>query len=123
VLDRSTAKRGDALRLGADDYRVTTDAAALADLALGFDLIVSTVPANPDYDAYLNMLRLDGVFAGMLIGSIAETQEMLDFCAEHGISAEIETIGADQLDEAFDRVIAGDVQYRFVLDVSTLEGG
>ena len=109
-----------------------------------FDLIINTVSAPLDLDAYLRLLRLDGTlvnvgapadalplhvftlfgnrrsFAGSGIGSIGETQEMLDFCAEHGITAEIEVIGADRVNEAWERVLASDVRYRFVIDNSTL---
>jgi alcohol dehydrogenase (NADP+) len=144
VLDLSTAKHEDGLRLGADDYRATTDPATFTDLARSFDLIVSTVPANLDYDAYLSLLAVDGTFAnvgvphqpisvdvfsllrgrraivGSLIGGIGETQEMLDFCATHRIGAEVEVIDAAGLDAAYDRVLAGDVRYRFVVDIATL---
>lgn len=147
VLDLSMDKRDDAVRRGADDYRVTTDPAVFTDYAGTFDLIISTVPANLDYDAFLQMLALDGslvnvgvpkkpittdVFsllfnrrsiAGTLVGGIAETQQMLDFCAEHRIGAEVEVVGADEIDMAFDRVAAGDVRYRFVIDISTMAGG
>ena len=146
VLDLTVSKRDDALRRGAHGYRVTTDPATFTDLAESFDLIISTVPGNLDYDAFLGLLALDGTFvnlgvpkdpisvdafsllsrrrsiAGSLIGGIGETQEMLEFCAERGIGAEIEMIDADRIDEAFDRIMAGDVRYRFVIDVSTMAG-
>lgn len=142
VLDLSLAKRDDGLRLGADDYRTTTDADTFKDLAESFDLILCTVPANFDLDPYLGLLRMDGTLvntgkmpltisplslranrrsvAAALIGGIPETQHMLDFCAEHGIGAEVEVIDADRIDEAYARVGAGDVRYRFVIDISTL---
>ena len=145
VLDLSLAKQDDGLRLGADDYRCTTDPAVFKDLASSFDLIVSTVPVNVDMDAYIGLLALDGTFvnisssqqkplslssvnlltnrrsiAGTRSGGIAETQEMIDFCAEHGVQAQVEVIGADGIDEAYKRVLAGDVRFRFVIDVSSM---
>ncbi|MFE3828489.1 NAD(P)-dependent alcohol dehydrogenase [Streptomyces sp. NPDC059092] len=147
VLDLTTDKRDDALRRGADDCRSTSDPATFTGLAESFDLIISTVPGDLDWDAYLGLLTVDGTLvnlgvpknpitveafsllhnrrsiAGSLIGSIEETQEMVDFCAEHGIGAEIEVIDADGIDEAFERLAAGDVRYRFVIDISTMKGG
>ncbi|MFA3894113.1 NAD(P)-dependent alcohol dehydrogenase [Rhodococcus qingshengii] len=144
VFDLTMDKHDDAIRLGADDYRLSTDAGIFKEFEGAFELIVSTVPANLDYDLFLKMLALDGTFvqlgvphnpvsldvfslfynrrslAGTLVGGIGETQEMLDFCAEHSIVAEIETVGADEIDSAYDRVAAGDVRYRMVLDVGTL---
>jgi uncharacterized zinc-type alcohol dehydrogenase-like protein len=144
VLDLTMDKRADALARGAHDYRLTTDPATFTDLAESFDLILSTVPGSLDYDKVLGLLALDGTLvnlgvpkkpisfdvfsllnnrrsiAGTLVGGIAETQEMLDFCAEHGIGAQVEVIGADQIDEAYDRVASGDVRYRFVIDISTM---
>ena len=144
VFDLSTAKRDDALRLGADEYRVVTEAGIFTELANLFHLIVSTVPTNVDLDAYLGLLGVDGTFvnlgvppiplsisamsllrnrrsvAGTLSGGLPETQEMIDFCAEHGIGAEVEVIDADRIDEAFERLLAGDVRYRFVIDISTM---
>jgi uncharacterized zinc-type alcohol dehydrogenase-like protein len=145
VLDLSLAKQDDGLRLGADDYRCTTDPVVFKDLASSFDLIVSTVPVNVDMDAYIGLLALDGTFvnissnqqkplslssvnlltnrrsiAGTRSGGIAETQEMIDFCAAHGVRAQVEVIGADGIDEAYKRVLAGDVRFRFVIDVSTM---
>ncbi|GAA5233641.1 NAD(P)-dependent alcohol dehydrogenase [Verticiella sediminum] len=144
VLELDDTKRDDALRLGASEFVVTTSAEALAPLANRLDLIISTVPATLDMDRYLGLLARDGVFvqlaaasqplavpsvslltnrrsiAGTRSGGLAETQEMLDFCAEHGIRAEIELIAADRIDEAYERLLAGDVRYRFVIDNSTL---
>ncbi|WP_037161819.1 NAD(P)-dependent alcohol dehydrogenase [Rhodococcoides fascians] len=144
VFDLTMDKRDDAIRRGADDYRLTTDEGIFKEFEGAFELIISTVPANLDYDQFLKMLALDGTFvqlgvphnpvsldvfslfynrrslAGTLVGGIRETQEMLEFCAEHSIAAEIETVGADGIDSAYDRVAAGDVRYRMVLDVSTL---
>lgn len=143
VLDLFLDKRDDGLRLGADDYRATTDAGTFTDLAGTLDLIVNTVSASIDLDAYLGLLALDGTLvniglsdmplsiapfslitngrsiAGSRIGGIAETQEMLGFCGEHGIGAQVEVIGADRIDEAYDRVVVGDVRFRFVIDIST----
>ena len=144
VLDISQTKREDALRLGANDYCVTTDPGALSKLSNAFDLVISTVPLSVDLDTYLGLLKLDGTFvnlsipdkplsvsaaallnnrrsiAGSRSGGIAETQEMLDFCAQHGIAAEVELIHADQIDEAYQRLLAGDVRFRFVIDNITL---
>ncbi|TVT14057.1 zinc-binding dehydrogenase, partial [Amycolatopsis acidiphila] len=143
VLGRSTAKREDSLCFGADHYVSTAEPGGLQDLASAFDLIVSTAAADVDVEAYLGLLRLDGVLVlagvgtepislhgGLLNqgrrvvtstknGSIAQTQEMLDFCAGHGIVAEIEKITAAQTDKALDRLHNGDVRYRFVIDAST----
>ena len=144
VLSQSLRKLQDGLKLGADAYHATSDDATFAELAGRFDLIVNTVSAGIDIGRFLTLLKTDGAlvnvgappeplpvpamalilqrrsFAGSAIGSIRETQEMLDFCAEHGISAEIEVISADQVNEAWERVLASDVRYRFVIDNSTL---
>jgi uncharacterized zinc-type alcohol dehydrogenase-like protein len=143
VLSQSLAKADDGRRLGADAYYATSDPSTFEQLGNRFDLIVNTVSAPLDVDAYLGLLRLDGAlvnvgappepmsirafslirnrrsFAGSSIGGIPETQEMLDFCAAHGLGAEIETISGDQIDEAYERVVASDVRYRFVIDVAT----
>lgn len=144
VLSQSLRKREDGLKLGADDFRATSDPKTFTDLADTFDLVISTVSAPLDFDAYLGLVRTDGALvnvgapeepvkislfsliggrktlAGSMIGGIAETQEMLDFCAEHGLGAEIEVIDADRINEAYERVIASDVRYRFVIDASTI---
>jgi uncharacterized zinc-type alcohol dehydrogenase-like protein len=144
VLSQSLKKQDDGLRLGADHYYATSDPDTFETLAGSFDLIVNTVSAKIDLDSYLSLLAVDGAlvnvgapgeplslsvfslimgrrsFGGSLIGGIRETQEMLDFCAEHHIGAEIETIPADKINEAYERVLASDVRYRFVIDVSTL---
>jgi uncharacterized zinc-type alcohol dehydrogenase-like protein len=143
VLSQSLKKQDDGLRLGADHYHATADPGTFEALAGRFDLILNTVSAGIDLDAYLGLLALDGTlvnlgapaeplsinvfslilsrrsFAGSLIGGIAETQEMLDFCGEHGVGPEIEVIPADQINEAFERVLTSDVRYRFVIDAST----
>ncbi len=147
VLSQSLKKQEDGARLGADHYYATSDPETFAALANSFDLIVNTVSANLDMDAYLGLLAVDGALvevgapehpmpvhafsliparrtlAGSMIGGIAETQEMLDFCAEHGFGAQVEVISADQVNEAWDRVVASDVRYRFVIDISTLAAG
>jgi uncharacterized zinc-type alcohol dehydrogenase-like protein len=144
VLDLSLDKAEDGLRLGADAYRATTDESLFAELASTFDLIINTVPVNLDLDRYLALLDVEGVWvnigvpekpfsvspfsllrgrrslAASLIGGITETQEMLDFCAQHGLGAEVEVISADRIDEAYRRVLAGDVRYRFVIDTATV---
>ncbi|MFB5675193.1 NAD(P)-dependent alcohol dehydrogenase [Paenibacillus terreus] len=144
VLSRSANKKEEALSFGADHYLPTSDPATFTELAGRFDLILNTVSANLDMDAYLSLLRVDGTLvnigapaeqskysvfslllgrrslAGSLVGGIRETQEMLDFAAEHGIAPKIEVIRADQVDEAYERVLRSDVRYRFVIDMSTL---
>jgi uncharacterized zinc-type alcohol dehydrogenase-like protein len=144
VLSQSLSKKEDGLRLGADDYFATSDPATFEQLADSFDLIINTVSAKLDIDAYLRLLRLDGTlvnvgappealpihvftlfgnrrtFAGSSIGGIRETQEMLDFCAEHGIASEVEVIDAERVNEAYERVLRSDVRYRFVIDVATM---
>jgi uncharacterized zinc-type alcohol dehydrogenase-like protein len=144
VLSQSLRKKDDGLRLGADHYRATSDPKTFEGLEGTFDLILSTVSAPLDFSAYLSLLKTDGALvnvglpeepisvdlfdvvtgrktiAGSLIGGIAETQEMVDFCAEHGIEADIELIRADQINEAYKRVLASDVRYRFVIDTTTI---
>src|SRR5215212_154142 len=144
VLSQSLKKQEDGLRLGADSYFATSHPNTFTALSGRFDLIVNTVSAAIDVDAYLSLLAVDGAlvnvgapaeplslnvmsliggrrtYAGSMIGGIAETQEMLDFCAQHGIGAEVEVIAADQVNEAYERVLASDVRYRFVIDASTL---
>lgn len=145
VLSQTLKKKEDGLRLGADQYYATSDPETFKKLAGSFDLIINTVSAKIDINAYLSLLALDGTlvnvgapaeplpvqvfsliphrrsFAGSMIGGIRETQEMLDFCAEHNITPEIEVISAKQIDEAWERVLASDVRYRFVIDISTME--
>ena len=144
VLSQSLKKQEDGLRLGADHYFATSDRDTFEALESSFDLIINTVSAKIDVSAYLGLLAVNGAmvnvgapaeplslnvfsllsnrrtFAGSMIGGIAETQEMLDFCAEHGIVSEVEVIAADQVNEAYERVLASDVRYRFVIDTSTL---
>ncbi|HEU0257354.1 MAG TPA: NAD(P)-dependent alcohol dehydrogenase [Microbacteriaceae bacterium] len=144
VLSHTSGKEADARRLGADRFFATSDPATFTRLANTFHLIVNTVSAAIDINSYLDLLALDGAlvnvgapadplsvdvgrlldmrraFAGSSIGGIRETQEMLNFCAEHHLGADIEVISADQINEAYDRVLASDVRYRFVIDTSTL---
>ncbi|MGP4088196.1 NAD(P)-dependent alcohol dehydrogenase [Streptomyces sp. KR55] len=144
VLSQSLRKKDDGLKLGADHYYATSDPKTFRELAGSFDIILSTVSAPLDLDGYLSLLKTDGAFvnvgapeepvslnlfsvimgrkslAGSGIGGIQETQEMLDFCAEHGFGAEIELIRADQINEAYERVQASDVRYRFVIDTATI---
>ncbi len=146
VLSQSLKKQEDALRLGADHYFATSDPATFEQLAETFDLIISTVSATFDVNAYLSLLKVDGALvnvgapseplpvavfalitgrrslAGSQIGGIAETQEMLEFCAEHGLASDVEVIAADQVNEAYERVLASDVRYRFVIDAATIGG-
>jgi uncharacterized zinc-type alcohol dehydrogenase-like protein len=144
VLSQSLKKQEDGLRLGADEYYATSHPETFEVLAGKFDLIVNTVSAKLDMNAYLGLLAVDGTLvnvgappepidvnvftllgnrrslAGSMIGGIALTQEMLDFCAEHQIGSEVEVIPADKINEAYERVLASDVRYRFVIDASTL---
>ncbi len=144
VLSQSLRKQEDGLRLGAKHYYATSDEATFEELKNGFDLIVNTVSAPIDIDAFLGLLALNGTmvnvgappealplhvfslfgnrrsFAGSGIGGIRETQEMLDFCAEHEIASDVEVIPAESINDAYERVLASDVRYRFVIDVATL---
>ncbi|WP_329256379.1 NAD(P)-dependent alcohol dehydrogenase [Streptomyces sp. NBC_01478] len=144
VLSQSLRKQEDGLKLGADHYYATSDPKTFEELRGTLDLIISTVSAPLDLGAYLSLLKTDGALvnvgapeepvslnlfsviggrktlAGSGIGGIQETQEMLDFCAEHGFGAEIELISADQINEAYERVLASDVRYRFVIDTATI---
>jgi len=144
MLSTSPSKKDDAEKLGAHHFVLTTDAAAVKAVRKSFDFIIDTVSADHDYNMYLSMLRTDGAMicvgapptptpvaafsliagrktlAGSSIGGIQETQEMLDFCAEHNIVSDIEIIRMDYIQEAYKRMIKGDVRYRFVIDMSTL---
>ncbi len=143
VLSQTLNKEADGRKLGADHFYATSDRATFKELRGRFDLIVNTVSATLPIDRYLSLLRVDGTmvnvgappeplpvrvfsliggrksFAGSAIGGIRETQEMLDFCAEHGIGAEIEVISGDEIDQAWERVLSSDVRYRFVIDTAT----
>jgi uncharacterized zinc-type alcohol dehydrogenase-like protein len=144
VLSQSLRKQEDGLKLGADHYYATSDPKTFEELRGTLDLIVSTVSAPLDLGTYLSLLKTDGALvnvgapeepvslnlfsvisgrktlAGSGIGGIQETQEMLDFCAEHGFGAEIELISAEQINEAYERVLTSDVRYRFVIDTATI---
>lgn len=144
VLSQSLKKMEDGLRLGASHYYATSDRDTFKALRNSFDLVLNTVSANLDLGRFLETVDLDGVFvelgapehplvvppfsiigmrrsiAGSVIGGIAETQEMLNFCAEHDIASEIELIQPDYINEAYERVIASDVRYRFVIDTESL---
>jgi uncharacterized zinc-type alcohol dehydrogenase-like protein len=142
----SESKRQAALDLGADEVVISRDADAMAQHARSFDLIVNTVAASHDLDAFIALLKRDGTMtlvgapdhphpspsvfplimnrrsiAGSIIGGIAETQEMLDFCAEHGIISDVEMIAIQDIDAAFDRMLKSDVKYRFVIDMASLK--
>ena len=145
MLSTSPAKEADARRLGAHKFALTSDATQVAALARQFDFIIDTVSAKHDYGQYLGLLKSDGVMvcvgappvpaavpvfsllmarrslAGSGIGGIPETQEMLDFCAEHGITSDIEIISIDKINEAYERILKSDVRYRFVIDMATLQ--
>lgn len=144
VLSRSLAKAEDAARLGADRSYATSAPATFDALAGAFDIVLNTVSAGIEFDRYIPLLRLDGTLvtlgasaeqsslmmfglafsrvsiAGSMIGGIAETQELLDFCAEHGIAPEVEVFPADEVNTAWERVLDADVRYRAVLDLSAL---
>jgi uncharacterized zinc-type alcohol dehydrogenase-like protein len=144
VLSQSLSKQADGERFGADHYYATSDDATFEQLAGYFDLIINTVSAPLPMARYLSLLALDGTivsvgappeplevpafalipmrrsWAGSAIGGIRQTQEMLDFCAEHHLGAEIEVIDASRIDEAYERVVGSDVRYRFVIDASTI---
>jgi alcohol dehydrogenase (NADP+) len=141
VITRSDAKRADAARLGASNFYASGEEDSLKALRNTQDVIINTISAGVDAQTYLSLLRLHGAlinvgvspepysvgFGALMakslsasgIGSITETQEMLDFCAEHGLGADIEVIGASDIDSAYDRVVASDVRYRFVIDTAT----
>ena len=146
LFTRSASKAEEARRQGADHVIVSTDAEQMKAAAGHFDFLLDTIPVQHDLNPYLDVLRFDGVhilvglvepvdppvnaaklilgrkmLAGSLIGGIAETQEVLDFCAEHGITCDIEMLDIRQINEAFTRMIAGDVKYRFVIDMATLK--
>jgi uncharacterized zinc-type alcohol dehydrogenase-like protein len=146
LLTRSRGKEADARRLGADRIVLSTDAAQMQAATAQFDLIIDTVPYAHDVNPYLPTLALDGTLvlvgyigaiepalnsgpmvfarrsvAGSLIGGIAETQEMLDFCGKHGITSDIEVIPIQKVNEAYERVQKSDVRYRFVIDMASLK--
>ncbi|TKD06579.1 NAD(P)-dependent alcohol dehydrogenase [Polyangium fumosum] len=144
VISTSARKEADARRLGANHFLVSSDPSALAKQAGSFDFILDTVSATHDVNALLGLLRRDGTIvlvgapekplpigafglvmgrktlAGSLIGGIKETQEMLDYCGEKGITSDVEVIPMQQVNEAYDRTVKGDVRYRFVIDMKSL---
>ncbi|RYF80242.1 MAG: NAD(P)-dependent alcohol dehydrogenase [Comamonadaceae bacterium] len=145
LFTTSPGKREDALRLGAKEVVVSKNADEMKAHRASFDFILNTVAAPHELDPFIALLKLDGTMtlvgapasphpapnvfgfifkrrrlAGSLIGGIAETQEMLDFCAEHGIVSDIEPIRADQIEVAYERMLKSDVKYRFVIDLATL---
>jgi alcohol dehydrogenase (NADP+) len=145
LFTTSPGKTEDAIRLGADEVVLSKDADALQKHARSFDFILDAVSAEHDINAYLNLLNVDGTLtmvgapekplavgvfgllmgrrslAGSGIGGIAETQEMLDFCGEHGIVSDIEMIDIQQVNEAYERLLKSDVKYRFVIDMASLK--
>lgn len=144
MLSTSPSKEADAKRLGAHRFALTTDPAQLKDLSNYFDFIVDTVSAEHDYNMYIGMLNTNGVMicvgapptpaqisafslignrrsvGGSLIGGIPETQEMLDYCAEQGITSDVEVISIKDINPSYERMLKGDVRYRFVIDMATL---
>jgi uncharacterized zinc-type alcohol dehydrogenase-like protein len=146
MFTTSPGKAADAERLGAHEVVVSKDQDQMAKQAQSFDFILDCVSADHDINAYLALLKLDGTLtlvgaperplavsafsllmprkqlAGSGIGGIAETQEMLDFCAERGIVSDIELIRIDQINQAYERLLKGDVRYRFVIDMASLKG-
>jgi uncharacterized zinc-type alcohol dehydrogenase-like protein len=144
MLSTSRNKEADARRLGAHEFALTSDRATFKRLAGRFDLLLDTISAPHDYDAHLGLVAVDGAMvvvgvppaptpvnafsliggrktlAGSLIGGIAETQELLDHCAKHGIGADVEVVPASGIDAAYERMLRSDVRYRFVVDCATL---
>jgi len=144
VITTSLKKKEDALRLGAQEVIVSRDSADMEAHAASFDFLLDTVSAPHDINEYLNLLKLDGTMVlvgvpetpppveafslimkrrtlgGSLIGGIQETQEMLDFCGQHGIVSDVEMIPIHDINQAYERMIQGDVRYRFVIDMKTL---
>jgi uncharacterized zinc-type alcohol dehydrogenase-like protein len=146
LFSRSPRKEQDARRLGADNIVVSTDAGQMAAVNGKFDLIIDTIPYTHDVNPYMPSLSLNGTLvlvgflgnleptlntvplgmmrksvAGSLIGGIAETQELLDFCGEHGITADVEVIKIQNINEAYKRMLKSDVKYRFVIDMESLK--
>lgn len=145
VFTTSLSKTEDAKRLGADEVVLSTDEAQMAQHARSLNFILDCVSAEHSIDSYLNLLKVDGTltlvgapmdplpvtsfslilgrrsFSGSLIGGLAETQEMLDFCAEHNITSDVEVIGVNDVNDAYERLLKGDVKYRFVIDMASLK--
>jgi len=145
VISTSPSKEADAKKLGATHFLVSTDKEAMSKYSSYFDVILDAISANHDYTTYLNLLGIDGKLMvvglpiespkvqpfslvtnrrsviGSCIGGMKETQEMLDYCAEHNIVSEIEVIPMQKINEAYDRMLKGDVKYRFVIDLASLK--
>ena len=145
VLSTTPEKEADAKRLGAHHFVVTKDPEQMKNAKNSFDFILNTVAAQHDYNLYMGLLKMNGAMvvvgvppkptlvsafsliggrkslAGSPIGGIKETQEMLDYCAEHNITSDIEIISMDKINEAYEKIISGDVKYRFVIDMATLK--
>jgi uncharacterized zinc-type alcohol dehydrogenase-like protein len=146
VFTTSPSKKDDALRLGADDVVLSRDANQIQKHAGSFHFILDAVSAEHDVNAYINLLDVDGTltivgapakplpvsamglifgrrsFSGSLIGGLPETQEMLDFCGTHNITADVEVIPIQKVNEAYDRLLKADVKYRFSIDMASLKG-
>jgi len=145
VITRSDAKSAEARKAGADEILISTNGDAMAAAQRRFDVILSTIPVSHDLNPYLRLLKRDGTYvvlgaieplttpivggvlvsrrvniAGSIIGSIAETQRVLDFCAEKGLAADVHVIGVAGINAAYDQLAAGDPGYRFVIDLATL---
>jgi alcohol dehydrogenase (NADP+) len=145
VLSTSPGKKSDAMKLGATNFVVTTDEEQVKSVANSFHFILDTLSANHDYNQYVGLLKVNGTMicvglpsepihmpafsivfarkcvAGSLIGGLPETQEMLDYCAEHNIVSDVELIPIQQIHEAYDRMMKSDVKYRFVIDIASLK--
>ena len=145
LFTTSANKTQDALRLGAHEVVISKNPDEMIKHSGSFDFILDTVSGDHNVNAYLDLLKLDGTltllgappnpvpisvgsllfrrrqFAGSIIGGIRETQEMLDFCAEHGITSDIEMIRIDQINQAYERLLKSDVKYRFVIDMASLK--
>ena len=146
LFTRSPGKSADAKRLGADEIILSTDEAQMASVAGKFDLVIDTVPSVHDLNPYLPTLAIDGTLvlvgylgglepaldtiplimgrksvAGSLIGGMAETQELFDFCATHGVVSDVEVIAMQEINEAYERMLKSDVKYRFVIDMASLK--
>lgn len=145
MITTSPEKGADARKLGADEVLISKDNAAMKAAARSFDFLLNTIPVGHDVDPYMELLKRDGTMvvvgaveplkhvngmpfifkrrhmAGSLIGGLPETQEMLDFCGKHNIVCDIEKIGIQDVNKAYDRTVKGDVKYRFVIDIATLK--
>jgi uncharacterized zinc-type alcohol dehydrogenase-like protein len=145
LISSSASKEHDAKRIGAHHFLLSTDKAQMKKASSNFDVILNTVSANHDYETYLKLLDLDGKMIivglppddprvspfdllknrrsviGSMVGSIKETQEMLDYCAEKGIGSDVEVINIDYINTAYERMLKSDVRYRFVIDMASLK--